>query len=76
MATVRVAFANILKHLRKQRNINQEKFGEMVGLHRTYISQLERGLKSPSLDVLYHIANSLNIKLSVLMNLVERELKK
>jgi len=70
------SFATVLKRLRRQKNMNQENFGRQVGLHRTYISQLERGMKSPSLEVLYKIAKGMNIKLSWLMVLVEKELAK
>lgn len=71
---VDVAFANILKMLRKQRDLSQETFGFQTGLHRTYISQLERGLKSPSLKTLQKVSQALGITLSELMTLVEKEL--
>ena len=42
-------FRQVLKKLRTEKGISQEEFALSIGLHRTYISQLERGLKSPSL---------------------------
>ncbi|MEB3219061.1 MAG: helix-turn-helix transcriptional regulator, partial [Nostocales cyanobacterium 94392] len=33
-------------------------------MHRTYISQLERGLKSPSIRVLSHITGALGVTMS------------
>ena len=33
------------------------------GLHRTYISQLERGRRNPTLDVISRIAAALNVDL-------------
>ena len=44
-------FGKVLKALRTERGLSQEEFAMNVGLHRTYISQLERGLKSPSLRI-------------------------
>jgi transcriptional regulator with XRE-family HTH domain len=40
---------------RQNKGWSQEYLAEVTGLHRTYISQLERGLKSPSVRVLNHI---------------------
>lgn len=46
----------------------------MTGLHRTYISQLERGLKSPSVRVLSHITNALGVTMSEFLRAVEESL--
>lgn len=67
------AFSVVLRRLRKQKGLSQEQFGFDAGLHRTYISQLERGLKSPSLLTLQKIANALEIRLTELIKLVEQE---
>lgn len=67
------AFSVVLRRLRKQKGLSQEQFGFDAGLHRTYISQLERGLKSPSLLTLQKIANTLEIRLTELIKLVEQE---
>ncbi|HBV96450.1 MAG TPA: XRE family transcriptional regulator [Desulfotomaculum sp.] len=48
-------FGKVLKALRTERGFSQEEFAMNVGLHRTYISQLERGLKSPSLRTIKKI---------------------
>lgn len=52
-------------NLRKYRNklgISQEKFAEMCGLHRTYISDIERFQRSIALENVQKIANALNIE--------------
>lgn len=67
-------FANVLKRLRTKKGLSQEEFGLEANLHRTYVSQLERGLKSPSLKTLCKIANVLGISLSEFMTLVEQEI--
>ena len=54
-------FAESLREARRQAKISQEELAERAGLHRTYISQLERGLKSPSLDVIVALARGLRI---------------
>jgi transcriptional regulator with XRE-family HTH domain len=67
------AFSVVLRRLRKQKGLSQEQFGFDAGLHRTYVSQLERGLKSPSLLTLHKISNALEIRLTELIKLVEQE---
>ena len=54
--------------------MSQEEFGIEANLHRTYVSQLERGLKSPSLKTLCKITSVLGISLTELMALVEQEI--
>lgn len=51
-------------NLRKYRNeigISQEKFAEMCGLHRTYISDVERFQRSIALENIQKIADALKI---------------
>lgn len=69
------AFSTVIRRLRNEKKISQEKFAEEAGLHRTYISQLERGIKSPSLKTAYKISKSLGIPLPELMVLILEEMK-
>lgn len=39
-------FADNLKKYRKEKGLSQKKFAEMTGLHRTYISAIERKKRS------------------------------
>jgi transcriptional regulator with XRE-family HTH domain len=50
-----------IKMLRKSKGISQEGLAKLTGLHRTYISMLERGIRSPSLVTIEKIAAALNI---------------
>ena len=52
------------KNLRKYRNesgLSQEAFANKAGLHRTYITALERGKRSVALDNIEKIADALGI---------------
>lgn len=62
-----VSFGLRLKKLRKSRGFSQEKFAEITGLHRTYISCLERGNKNPTLCTLMSLAKALDISVSELI---------
>ena len=66
-------FSVVLKKLRVKKGLSQEEFGFQTDLHRTYVSQLERGLKSPSLNTLNKIAKVLDLKLSRLFYIMEEE---
>ena len=53
------------KNLRKYRTnlgLSQEKFAEMCDLHRTYISDIERGQRSISLGNVQKVADALKIE--------------
>lgn len=53
------AFGKALQTVRKKRGLTQEDFSDTSS--RTYLSTLERGLKSPTIDKVNDLAKSLNI---------------
>ena len=55
-------FGTNLKRYRLQMNLSQEKFAEKAGLHRTYISDLERFQRSIALDNIQKIADAIGIE--------------
>ncbi|BAU15129.1 XRE family transcriptional regulator [Leptolyngbya sp. NIES-3755] len=63
-----------IQRRRTEKAWSQEYFAEITGLHRTYISQLERGLKSPSIRVLNCITSALNTTMSDFLQGVEERL--
>ena len=54
-------FCSNVRQYRMQRNLSQEKFAELCGLHRTYISDIECFRRSISLDNIQKIADALEI---------------
>lgn len=54
-------FASNVKRYRQSRNLSQEKLAELSGLHRTYISALERERRNISIDNIQKIAEALNV---------------
>ena len=72
VATLRGALAAEMRSIREQRGVSQEKLAETCGLHRTYISLLERSLRSPTVDVLERIAIALGVRSSTLLARAER----
>lgn len=60
-----------LRKARTERGLSQEELAFRSEVHRTYISEIERGLKNPSLFTLERLAHALNIKVSALIKLAE-----
>jgi transcriptional regulator with XRE-family HTH domain len=71
---VEKTIGRVLAARRKRLGLSQEALAEAAGLHSTYISLLERGLRCPSATVLLKLADGLQTKASSLMASVEREL--
>jgi len=64
-------FGRILRELRTERGLSQEKLGFESDYHRTYISQLERGQKNPSLKAIFRLAEALRVKPSEMIRRIE-----
>ena len=67
-------FGKEVARLRKVLGISQEELAFRAEVHRTYISQLERGLKSPTLSVILKVSRALKASASKLVATVERQL--
>jgi transcriptional regulator with XRE-family HTH domain len=65
------AFGRVLQEVRKERGLSQEQLGFESGYHRTYISFLERGKKSPSLSTIMDLAETLRVPASDMIHRVE-----
>ncbi len=53
-----------IRHHRRERKLSQEKLAEKSGLHPSYIGQLERGEKKPTIDSLYKITKGMDLSVS------------
>ena len=56
--------AKNVETLRLAKGLSQEKLGEWAGLHRTYISQVERQVANPSVKNLQKIADVLQVSVA------------
>jgi len=64
-------FGKSLKERRKAEGLSQTELAEKASLDRTYVSELERGLKAPGFHVLRRIARALPVSADELLSLAE-----
>ena len=67
-SSLEIMFGKRIQQIRKDMNLSQEKFGELVGLHRTYIGHIERAEKSVSIKTIEQICKALNISIQELFD--------
>ncbi len=67
MRTLGPRLGRIVRKYRVAAGLSQEALADKAGLHRTYISLLERGLRSPSIDTLRQVAGALGISTAELV---------
>lgn len=59
---LRITLGQNIKRARNERNFSQEKLAELSGLHRTYISAIERGIRNVSIDNIQKISSALGVE--------------
>lgn len=60
--------ARNLRRLRQQKSWSQEEFAFRADIHRTYVSDLERGARNPTITVVDRLATALDVKLGELLD--------
>lgn len=63
----RRVFGERVRELRTREGWSQEDFAHHVGLDRTYVSGIERGVRNPTLDVLHKLAQGLSVEVAELL---------
>lgn len=57
-------FGQRIRHLRGERGLTQEETAHRAGVHVTYLSGIERGVRNPSLRNIRAIAAALDVSMS------------
>lgn len=65
-------FGTLVKRLRLEKGLSQERLGEMCGLHRNYIGAIERAERTPSIISADRLARALGTNLSKMFCEVEQ----
>ena len=65
---VRQRLASNLRRLRLEKSWSQEEFADRAGIHRTYVSDLERGARNPTITIVDRLAKALKVKAGALLD--------
>ncbi len=57
-----------IKILRTKQKLSQEDLGLSANVERSYLGKIERGRQNPSLLIIKHIAEALNVEIQELLN--------
>ena len=57
-----------MRRLRQAKGWSQEEFAHEAGIHRTYISDLERGARNPTISVIDKLAVALGVPVGALLD--------
>ncbi len=67
MDDVQIKFGKRLREIRLKKGVSQEALAAEAGLHRTYVSSVERGERNITLINIYRLAEALSVKPSDLI---------
>jgi len=71
--SIGILFGIVVRRHRERQGVSQEDFADKAGVHRTYISSIERGKVQVSIAVAQKLADALGIPQSRLWKDIERE---
>lgn len=65
------AVGDAIRQYRSRAGVSQEELGRLAGLHRTYVSDVERGRRNPTAMTLLSLAHTLGTTPSELLRTAE-----
>ena len=73
MARIEQLFGEAVREIRERRGLSQEEFSAKAGIHRTYVSSIERGKVQISSAIAQKVANALEVPLSRIWRKIEEK---
>ena len=64
---IRKRLGRNVRRLRVEKKLSQEAFAHDAGIHRTYVSDIERGARNPTITVVERLAMALKVSASDLL---------
>ena len=65
---IRLRLGKNVKRLREAKELSQEAFAHEAGIHRTYVSDIERGARNPTIRIVEKLARSLGVPAGSLLD--------
>lgn len=71
-----IVVGKVIQEYREKKRLSQEVVSGLADIGRTHLSAIERGVRKPTLETFFKIADAMNIPASDLMRLIENYSKK
>lgn len=71
---IEILFGQLVRRCREKLGLSQEGFADVAGIHRTYVSSIERGKVQVSIGIAHKLASALGVPLSRIWQDLEKEL--
>jgi transcriptional regulator with XRE-family HTH domain len=68
MTDISIKFGKRTKEIRLKKNLSQAKLANLLGVHPTYISGIERGVRNMNLKNIERLAKALNVSIKDLLD--------
>lgn len=65
---VRARLGHNVRRLREEKGWSQEDYADRAGIHRTYVSDIERGRRNPTITVVEKLAGPLGVSAGRLLD--------
>lgn len=66
----------VIQRKREEKGLSQEVVSGLAGIGRTHLSAIERGMRKPTLETFFRVAEALNLQPSALLAAIEEELRR
>lgn len=74
IAPLRKRIGHALRQRREATGLSQESFAPLAGMHRTYYSNIERGIKDMQIETLERVCKALRVPLWAILKDAEERL--
>lgn len=71
-ASVKAILGKVIRQIREEKGVTQESLAELAEVDRTYIYRIETGKRTPSIDIIFRIADALKVTPGHLLDKVNR----
>jgi len=72
---ISTVFGQVLREQRNTKGLSQEELALAADVDRTFVSQMERGIRQPTITTLMKLAEALGVQAAVLVARLERQLR-
>ena len=71
-----IIVGKVIQQFREKRGLSQEVVSGLADIGRTHLSAIERGVRKPTMETFFKLADAMNVAPSELMRLIEQEINK